>query len=104
MGIASLGLRNALHGASPIMISATLHLAATLPPCPPARNPLPYQQEPVMEFDWTPSVIREEVCYTQIDQEDGFIPIMHDPGLGVEVNEAVLERLCVHYQETKQPL
>lgn len=31
---------------SPVMIAATLHLAATLPPCPPAHNALPYLQEP----------------------------------------------------------
>ena len=32
---------------SPVMIAATLHVAATFPPCPPARNPQPYAQEPV---------------------------------------------------------
>ena len=46
---------------TPIMIAASLHLAATLPPCPPAHNPVPYAQEPVMEFDRTPNAIREEL-------------------------------------------
>ena len=40
---------------SPVMIAATLHLASTLPPCPPARVATPFLQEPVMEFDRTVS-------------------------------------------------
>ena len=80
---------------SPIMIAASLHLAATLPPCPPARNPLPYQQEPVMEFDRTPSRIREGLCRQPIDQVDGFIDVPQKPGLGIEVDEEMLHSLCV---------
>ena len=44
---------------SPVMIAASLHVAATLPPCPPSGTPEPFVQEPVMEFDRTPSEIRE---------------------------------------------
>ena len=82
---------------SPVMIAATLHVAATLAPCPPARNPEPYHQEPVVEFDRTPSVIREELCRQPIDQVDGFISVPTDPGLGIEVDEAMVEKLCVDY-------
>lgn len=80
---------------SPVMIAATLHVAATLPPCPPARDPLPYQQEPVMEFDRTPSAIRETLCKTPFDQVDGFVSVPTRPGLGIEVDDAALMRLCV---------
>ena len=55
-------------GMPPIMIAATLHLTATLPPCPTARDPQPYAQEPVMEFDRTPSIIRQQVCSKPFDQ------------------------------------
>lgn len=82
---------------SPIMIAASLHLSATLPPCPPARNPLPYQQEPVMEFDRTPNAIRETLCPQPFDQVDGFVAVPTKPGLGVEIDEAALERLTVRY-------
>ena len=78
---------------SPIMIAATLHLAATLPPCPPARNAQPYMQEPVMEFDRTPSAIRQELCAVPFDQEDSFVRVPTGPGLGIEVDEEVVERL-----------
>ena len=33
---------------SPVMIAASLHVAATLPPCPPSGTPEPFVQEPVM--------------------------------------------------------
>ena len=78
---------------SPVMIAATLHLAATLPPCPPARNAQPYMQEPVMEFDRTPSAIRQELCAVPFDQEDSFVRVPTGPGLGIEVDEGVVERL-----------
>ena len=67
---------------SPVMIAATLHLAATLPPCPPARNAQPYMQEPVMEFDRTPSPIRQELCAVPFDQEDSFVRRAFRAGIG----------------------
>ena len=78
---------------SPVMIAATLHLAATLPPCPPAHNTQPYMQEPVMEFDRTPSAIRQELCAVPFDQENSFVRVPTEPGLGIEVDEEVVERL-----------
>ena len=82
---------------SSVMIAASLHVASTLPPCPPARVALPYMQEPVMEFDRTPSAIRDELCSAVFDQTDSFVNVPMGPGLGVEVNESVLKRLTVHH-------
>ena len=80
---------------SPIMIAATLHLTATLPPCPTARDPQPYAQEPVMEFDRTPSAIRQQVCSEPFDQRDSYIQVPEGPGLGVEVDEYVVRDLSI---------
>ncbi len=80
---------------SPIMIAATLHLTATLPPCPTARDPQPYAQEPVMEFDRTPSTIRQQVCSKPFDQRDSYIQVPQGPGLGVEVDEYVVRNLSI---------
>jgi D-galactarolactone cycloisomerase len=82
---------------SPVMIAATLQVAATLPPCPPAGTPLPFQQEPVMEFDRTPSTIRETLCREPFRQVDGFVAVPSGPGLGIEIDEAALETLTVGY-------
>jgi len=76
------------------MIAASLHLAATLPPCPPARNPMPYAQEPVMEFDCTPSQIREELCTTAFEAQDSCLEVPTGPGLGIEVDEEALQHFC----------
>ncbi|MBI3957214.1 MAG: mandelate racemase/muconate lactonizing enzyme family protein [Chloroflexi bacterium] len=79
---------------SPVMIAASLHVAATIPSCPPARNPLPYQQEPVMEFDRTPSPIREKIA-TPFEQSGGFLAVPTGPGLGVEIDESAVAALSV---------
>lgn len=79
---------------SPVMIAASLHVASTIPPCPPAHNPLPYQQEPVMEFDRTPSPIREGIA-TPFEQSGGFLAVPTGPGLGVEIDETAVARLSV---------
>ncbi len=87
---------------SAVMIAATLHVASTIPPCPPARVPQPYMQEPVMEFDRTPSVIRNELCTVVFDQKDSFVDVPMGPGLGVDVNESVLQRLSVRSNRVGQ--
>ena len=83
------------------MIAASLHLASTAPLCPPARNPQPFVQEPVMEFDRTPSAIREELCTVTFEQHGGYVAVPTGPGLGVEVNLEVLERLQVDPTDLK---
>ena len=79
---------------SPVMIAASLHLASTIPPCPPAYEPRPYEQEPVMEFDRTPSGIREGITAEPFDQQDGFITVPTGPGLGVEIDEDAVRQLA----------
>lgn len=94
----SLGIQVNPHvWGSPIMIAATLHVTATLPPCPPARNPQPFAQAPVMEFDRTPSRIRETLCRVPFHQQDGFVAVPQEPGLGIVVDEAALLGLTVAY-------
>ena len=83
------------------MIAATLHLASTIPLCPPVRNPQPFVQEPVMEFDRTPSAIREELCTATFEQKGGYVAVPCEPGLGVDVNVEVLERLKVNPVDLK---
>ena len=79
---------------SPIMIAASLHLVATLPPCPPSGTPEPFVQEPVMEFDRTPSEIREGLVENPFDQVDGYLAVPDGPGLGVEIDEDAVRRLA----------
>ncbi len=80
---------------SPIMISASISLTSTFPACPYARVPRPYEQEPVMEFDQTPSPIRNELASIAFEQKGGYVEIPKGPGLGIEIDESVVERFCV---------
>ena len=79
---------------SPVMIAASLHVVATLPPCPPSGTPEPFVQEPVMEFDRTPSEIREGLVENPFDQVDGYLAVPDGPGLGVEIDEDAVRRLA----------
>ena len=80
---------------SPIMISASLQVISTIPPCPPNHNPEPFVQEPVMEYDQTPSAIRDDLCETDFNFANGYITVPDGPGLGIEVDEKSLRRLSM---------
>ncbi len=84
---------------SPVLFAASLHVAAAVPACPPAHVPLPYQQEPVMEFDRTPSPIREGIA-EPFDPVGGFLDVPTGPGLGVEIDEDAVRSLSVDIQRT----
>ena len=48
-----------------------------------------------MEFDRTPSAVRETLCVEPFEQENGYLEVPTGPGLGVEVDPVALERLTV---------
>lgn len=96
------GIKTNLHvWGSPVMIAASLHVSATLPSCPRARAPQPFVQEPVMEFDRTPSASRETLSRIPFAQGDGYVAVPQGPGLGVDIDETVVERLCVAHRRTE---
>ena len=80
---------------SVVGLAASLHLLASLPPCPPTGNPSPYYQEPLLEFDRNPSPLREELSREPIRFEDGVVRVPQGPGLGITINPEVLERYRV---------
>ena len=85
---------------TPLMTSATLSIAATLPPCPYSHTPRPYEQEPVVELDCNPNAIRDEFFDPVFTQKDGYIALPEGPGFGVEVKENDLEKYCVGHLST----
>ncbi len=86
---------------SSIMIAASISLTATFAPCPYARTPRPYAQEPVMEFDQTPNPIRNDLASQPFEANKGYVAIPDGPGLGIQIDETVLERLCIHKRESR---
>lgn len=80
---------------SPIMIAASLHLTSTFPNCPPSGDPQPFTQQPVMEYDRTPSLIREGISDTEFTMKDGYLTVPSGPGLGVNIDEKALRKLSI---------
>jgi D-galactarolactone cycloisomerase len=64
---------------SAVALAASLQLLATLP------------GEPMLEFDRTPNPIREDLATEPIVNEGNAIPIPDGPGLGIEIDEDVLD-------------
>ncbi len=67
---------------------ASLHFIASLPPTPPALFP----QGPLLELDLTPHPLRDEVVFNPPEVVDGWVRVPQSPGLGIDVNEAFLEK------------
>jgi D-galactarolactone cycloisomerase len=90
------GVPLALHGwGSPVLNAAAVHVAACLPPCPDVPEPLSYVQEPLLEYDCTPHPLRDVIAPGALPLCQGTLPVPDGPGLGVEVDEASLQRYRV---------
>lgn len=97
----ALGIRVYPHvWGSPVMIAASLHLAAAIPPTSSALEVRPFVQEPVMEFDRTPNPLREELAAEPFVQQEGYLAVPTEPGLGIAIQDAVLARYCIHAQSS----
>jgi D-galactarolactone cycloisomerase len=74
--------------ASGIGLAASLQLLATLPPAPLALRPI----EPMLEYDQSAHPFRQDLIHGAITMKDGMVRIPDGPGLGVEIDRAILER------------
>jgi len=75
---------------SGLATAAGLHLLATLPPSPHTANPIPPYNEPLLEWDSTRNPLRTDLLTEPFALEGGCIRVPAGPGLGVEVDDAVL--------------
>lgn len=64
---------------SAIAIAASLQVIATI------------RGEPMLEFDRTPNPIREDLAVNPITNDGDVVSIRDEPGLGIEIDETVLE-------------
>jgi D-galactarolactone cycloisomerase len=77
---------------SGIAMAAALQAIATIPPTPFTMNPVPLQNEPVVEFDRKPNPLRDDLLEQNFVLENGAVRVPTAPGLGVTVSEAILAR------------
>ncbi len=77
---------------SGIGLAAALQALAATPPFPYTAQPQPLLHEPLVEFDRNPNPLRDELLVTPLRLVDGCLPVPQGPGLGIQVDEAVLQR------------
>jgi len=77
---------------SGVALAAALHVLAATPPFPYTANPVPLENAPVIEFDRNPNALRDDLLREPIRLVDGHVPVPQGPGLGITIDEAVLER------------
>ncbi|MBI1928043.1 mandelate racemase/muconate lactonizing enzyme family protein [Candidatus Poribacteria bacterium] len=73
---------------SSIRLAATLHWQATIPDSPQVLNPIPS----LFEFDMTENRLRTDLAQEPIRAVEGYVPVPQGPGLGIEIERAVLEQ------------
>ena len=76
---------------SAVGLAATVQFLAALPDTPPAFRPMP----PMLEFEQTPNPLRDHLALEPIVQVKGIVRVPDGPGLGIEVDRAVLEKYRV---------
>ncbi|GAB2909792.1 mandelate racemase/muconate lactonizing enzyme family protein [Paralcaligenes ginsengisoli] len=76
---------------SVIGVAATLHFIAALPDQPPSFRPMP----PIFEFEQCENPFRDYLAKTPITQHKGIVDVPEGPGLGIEIDRAILEKYRV---------
>jgi len=76
---------------SAIGLAATVQFLAALPDTPPAFRPMP----PMLEFEQTPNPLRDHLAKEPITQKNGIVRVPDGPGLGIEIDMAILDQYKV---------
>jgi D-galactarolactone cycloisomerase len=77
---------------SGVALAAALQLCATLAPVPHTAFPQAPLNEPMIEFDKNPNPLRDDLLKTPIHLDGQFVPVPQGPGLGIEIDEEVLNK------------
>jgi D-galactarolactone cycloisomerase len=77
---------------SGVAMAAALQAIATIPPTPFTINPVVLENEPAVEFDRKHNPLRDDLLIENFVLEEGSVCVPTGPGLGIEINEAVVAR------------
>ncbi|HIF71170.1 MAG TPA: mandelate racemase/muconate lactonizing enzyme family protein [Dehalococcoidia bacterium] len=78
-----------------ISFAAAVHTLAVQPIGQIGQTNIPYQNESVLEFDQTPHPIRENLTEPFFTQKNSRVEVPTAPGLGIKIDESVLEKFTV---------
>lgn len=73
---------------SAVGLAATLHFLAAIPDQPPSLYPVP----PMLEFEQCENPFRDHLATEPIVQKDGRVAVPEGPGLGIDIDRAVIDR------------
>ena len=76
---------------SAIGLAATIHFLASIPDQPPCLFPV----SPMLEFEQEENPFRDHLALEPIVQRDGKVKVPNGPGLGIEIDRAVIEKYRV---------
>ena len=76
---------------SAIGLAATIHFLASIPDQPPCLFPV----SPMLEFEQEENPFRDHLALEPIMQRNGTVEVPTGPGLGIEIDRAVIERYRV---------
>jgi D-galactarolactone cycloisomerase len=77
---------------SGIALATALNAISALPLSPHTANPVPFQNEPMVEYDRNFNPLRDELLKEPIAIEEGKVKVPEGFGLGVDINEEVLAK------------
>ncbi len=83
---------------SAISVAVNLHLVASLPDFPGSLYPV----EPMLEYDTTPNIFREELAVEPLNVLDrvgstsGYVGIPEKPGIGIEMNKKIIDKYKIN--------
>lgn len=80
---------------SGIALAAALQVCSAMPLTPYTHRAIPVQNEPVVEYDRTRNPLRDDLLTQQFVLHDGYVSIPDGPGLGVDVDMAVIDKYQV---------
>jgi D-galactarolactone cycloisomerase len=83
---------------SGVALAAALHAVAALPPFPHTANPVPLQNEPVIELDRNHNPLRDDLLEQPFAVQTGRVTVPSGSGLGISLREDVIAR----YSDTTQ--
>jgi len=85
---ATFGVRVIPHAwGSGVALAAGLHAAAVIPSAPSTYSPVPFINDPVIEFDRSPNPLRDDLLLEPFSMKGGALSVPTGPGLGVTIDE-----------------
>ncbi|MBO8127526.1 MAG: mandelate racemase/muconate lactonizing enzyme family protein [Firmicutes bacterium] len=80
---------------SAVAMHAALQLIAVIPDQPSTNMPRPGINQTLLEYDQSENPLRENLSRSSLEFIDGYVTIPGRPGIGVEIDESMIEKYSV---------